>query len=201
MFSKILHEDSHNGADGYMIRSVYFDTPGDLDYYEKEDGSDPRKKIRFRCYSPGSDFAVLEMKQKQGNQQRKRSFKMPREEVERCISGDFTPLLDYGTPFTLECFGLMNRECYRPKAIIEYHRKAYVAKENNIRVTFDRNIMSSNMCNEFFSENLWLKPAIDPFSVTMEVKYDGFMLSYIMDLIKWADVSPLSAGKYSAGRF
>ncbi len=200
-FSKLLHEDSHNGDNGYMIRSLYFDTLNDVDYYEKEDGTDPRRKIRFRCYSPDSDFALLEMKQKQGVQQRKRSHKLGRSEVEQCINGDFSSLLTHDSQFLTECFGLMSRQFYRPKAIIEYHRKAYVAKENNIRITFDREIRSSQSVNNFFSANLPLKPAIDPFTVIMEVKYDGFILSYIKDIITAANASPLSAGKYSAGRF
>lgn len=39
--------------------------------------------LRLRIYDPASVFAVLEMKQKQGEQQRKRSLKLRREEAER----------------------------------------------------------------------------------------------------------------------
>ncbi len=200
-FSKLLMEDSHNGDNGYMIRSLYFDTLNDNDFYEKEDGVDLRRKIRFRCYSPNSSTALLEMKQKQGVQQRKRSHLLDRHDVMRCINGDLSPLIEQDTEFTAECFGLMSRQFYRPKAIIEYHRKAFVAKENNIRITFDRDVKATNSCGDFFSDNLSLKPAMDPGVVIMEVKYDGFLLSYIKDLIRVADASPLSAGKYSAGRF
>lgn len=80
---ELLHEDAHNGAQGYMIRSLYFDTEYDGDFFDKEYGMEARKKLRLRIYDPASVFAVLEMKQKQGEQQRKRSLKLRREETDR----------------------------------------------------------------------------------------------------------------------
>ena len=61
-FEQVLHPDSHNGKMGYPIRSLYFDTMQERDFYEKEDGLEIRRKIRLRTYSPDSDFAMLEMK-------------------------------------------------------------------------------------------------------------------------------------------
>ena len=71
-FLQVLHPDSHNGIDGYMIRSLYFDTVNDDDFYNKVDGLELRRKIRLRIYSPKDKFAYLELKQKQGNYQQKR---------------------------------------------------------------------------------------------------------------------------------
>ena len=31
----------------------------------------------------------------------------------------------------------MHRLCYRPKAVVEYQRRAFIAKENQIRITLD----------------------------------------------------------------
>ena len=61
-----LVADPHAKDGGYLIRSLYFDTMQERDFYEKEDGLEIRRKIRLRTYSPDSDFAMLEMKQKQG---------------------------------------------------------------------------------------------------------------------------------------
>ena len=41
---QLLHEDPHNGVHGYIIRSLYFDTEYDDDYFEKEQGLYVRKK-------------------------------------------------------------------------------------------------------------------------------------------------------------
>ena len=75
----VMHGDAHNGPQGYTIRSLYFDTPDDQDFHDKLDGLELRRKLRLRTYSPRSDFAMLEMKQKEGPYQRKRSLRLGRE--------------------------------------------------------------------------------------------------------------------------
>ena len=39
--------DSHNNNEGYMVRSLYFDTLDDLCFVEKMDGVGKRKKLDF----------------------------------------------------------------------------------------------------------------------------------------------------------
>ena len=55
----VLNGDPHNGADGYCVRSLYFDTLRDRDVQEKEDGVELRRKLRLRVYSPRADFALF----------------------------------------------------------------------------------------------------------------------------------------------
>lgn len=49
--------DSHSSDDGYTIRSLYFDSLEDVDWQEKEDGVEIRRKIRLRNYGSQSNFA------------------------------------------------------------------------------------------------------------------------------------------------
>ena len=70
--SRVLREDSHNGTDGYVVRSLYFDTIDDSDFRDKEDGFEMRRKLRLRIYDVNADTAKLELKEKQGEMQRKR---------------------------------------------------------------------------------------------------------------------------------
>ena len=79
--SQVMAQDRHGGALGYRIRSLYFDTLDDTDFFEKIEGAELRRKLRLRIYDPGADFAMLEMKQKQGAYQRKRSLRMGRERL------------------------------------------------------------------------------------------------------------------------
>ena len=44
----ILLQDPNNGLHGYRIRSLYFDTPEEKDFFEKEEGVETRRKIRLR---------------------------------------------------------------------------------------------------------------------------------------------------------
>ena len=40
---QLLHEDGHNGSQGYLIRSLYFDTEYDGDFFDKEYGMEIRR--------------------------------------------------------------------------------------------------------------------------------------------------------------
>ncbi|HRW12279.1 MAG TPA: polyphosphate polymerase domain-containing protein [Syntrophomonas sp.] len=195
-----MMQDSHNGTHGYMIRSLYFDTLTDRDYFEKLDGVEVRRKVRLRNYDPRSDFAVLEMKQKHGTQQLKRSLRMNRADAAEMCRGNYSPLLTYSDPFAAECFGFMHMYCYRPKTIVQYNRKAFIAQENKIRVTFDQNITATESCFDIFAENLTMYPVFNPFNVVLEIKYNGFFLSYIREFINRINRSELAVSKYCLGR-
>lgn len=196
----VMKEDAHNGMQGYQIRSLYFDTVNDCDYREKIDGMEHRRKIRLRCYHAMDDFAMLEVKQKDGVYQRKRSLKISREDAEALIMGDHSVLLHYREPFAAECYYLMSSREYRPKAIVEYRRRAYIALENNIRITFDGNITATETCFDLFSEQLVQYPVFDSSCMVLEVKYNGFLLSYIKELLALADRSERSFSKYCMAR-
>ena len=195
-----LMQDPHNGTFGYPIRSLYFDSIYDRDYEEKQAGVETRRKIRLRCYDPNSDFAMLEMKQKQGNQQRKRSLRLSREDARRLTRGDYSPLLFCGDPFAVECYGVMQMHGYRPKAIVEYNRKAFIARENKIRITFDNQIVATESSFDLFDPNLNMNPVLDKSLVVLEVKYNGFLLEYIKRMINSVDKSELSVSKYCLAR-
>lgn len=197
---QVMLQDPHNGTHGYMIRSLYFDTIRDGDFFEKQAGVELRRKVRLRCYDPGHDFAMLELKQKQGSNQLKRSLKVTREDAQRLIQCDYSPLLKYSEPFAAEMYALMQTRVYRPKTIVQYNRKAFIAKENRIRLTFDNSIVSTESSFDLFSESLNMSPVLDPYEVVLEVKFNGFLLSYIRGLINNVDKSELSVSKYVLAR-
>ena len=198
--AKVLTEDPHNKGDGYPIRSLYFDSLDDRDYQEKEDGVELRRKIRLRNYGADSPFAMLEMKQKQGSNQKKRSVRLKREDAIRLTQGDYTPLLYQPESFAQECYALMNMHVYRPKAVVEYKRMAFIAKENSIRITFDPHIIATEANFNIFDDHLLQYPVMDPVLGVLEVKYNGFLLGYIKDLLKEIQRSELSVGKYAMSR-
>ena len=197
---KVMRQDPHNGTHGYLIRSLYFDTPYDTDCFEKQAGVELRRKIRLRCYDPKHDYAMLEMKQKQGARQLKRSLRVTREDAQRLIKCDYTPLLHYKDPFAAEIYGFMQTRAYIPRTIVQYNRKAFIAKENKIRVTFDNCIVSTESCFDLLSERLNMNPVLDPYNVVLEVKFNGFILNYIQSMINCIDKSELSVSKYMLAR-
>ena len=200
ILASVVAPDPHNGLQGYPIRSLYFDTLHDRDYAETLMGTDPRRKARLRVHDPSGDFALLELKQKQGDNQRKRSLPVTREEARRLIDGDADVLLTHEEPFAAEMHALMSINGYSPKAIVEYDRMAFVAKENKTRVTFDRSVRATETNFDLFDPRLPLYPVFDPFNVILEVKFDGFLLSYIRSLLNTIDKSELSVSKYCLAR-
>lgn len=200
MFSKLLHADENSGRDGYLVRSLYFDTMQERDYWEKEDGLEIRRKIRLRTYDPEADFAFLEMKQKQGENQKKRSLKVSREDARELAKGKLDCLLGYEEDFAGECYALMHRMQYRPKSIVEYRRKAYIVRENKTRITFDHAVRATESNFDIFDPLLKQYPVLDPYLAILEVKYNGFLLSYLKELLSLEGKSPVSVSKYSLSR-
>jgi len=199
-FEQVLKPDIHNGWDGYTIRSVYFDTIWDSDYVEKEYGLQQRRKMRMRCYTPEDPTVKLEMKQADGIYRQKRSLIIDREDAKQLLDGRFGCLLNYNEPFAAECYGVLCKGIYRPKVLIEYQRKAFVAKENSTRITLDSNIRVSESHFDLFDQHPALYPAMDPFHVIMEVKYQGFLLEYIQDIINRIQGTEVAVGKYMMSR-
>jgi len=70
--SNLLQIDRN--IEGYTVRSLYFDSVNDIDYYEKLEGAYNRKKIRLRIYDDNFEFIKLELKSKFDNHQLKKSL-------------------------------------------------------------------------------------------------------------------------------
>ncbi len=197
---RLMQADPHNRDEGYPVRSLYFDSLDDRDFSEKEDGVELRRKLRLRCYGPESDVATLEMKQKEGNLQLKRSVRLERDAAIRLTHGDYAPLLNCTEPFALECYALMQTHCYLPRSVVEYRRLAFMAEENNTRITFDHKIAATEANFDIFDPKLPLYPVFGQELAVLEVKYNGFLLSYIKDLLREVDGSTLSISKYIQSR-
>ena len=69
-----------------------------------------------------------------------------------------------------------------------------------IRVTLDHHIVSTEARLDLFALDLNLYPVLGPFQGVLEVKYNGFLLSYIKSAVSQADRSELSVSKYCLAR-
>lgn len=199
-FEQVLNGDVHNGTSGYIVRSLYFDTLDDRDFIEKEEGIELRRKIRLRVYKPSDQFAMLEMKQKEGDYQVKRSLKVSRSDAMELIKGNYSSLLNYSEPFAKEIYSYMMINFYKPKVVVQYHRNAFIVKENSIRLTFDHHLVSTESSFDIFDPNLLMLPMMDLSNVILEVKYNGFLLSYVKDLISNLSCINTSVSKYYLSR-
>lgn len=198
--SNVMFLDAHGGADGYCVRSLYFDTLFDSDFGDKVDGYDNRQKIRLRTYGGDTQNVKLELKEKEGTAQRKRSLLLSRQEAQRMIDGDYTVLMERQEPLSHYLYTFMLTRVYRPKCIVEYDRVALYRKENDIRVTFDMNLRATEADFDLFAEELPLYPVCSPWDVTLEVKYNGFLYTYIKQIISKTQQMQISNSKYCRAR-
>lgn len=200
IFSQVLQTDRFSADGSYTVRSLYFDTIDDKDFFDKITEQNYRRKVRLRIYSPADQTVKLELKQKENTYQKKRSLMISKEDALALIAGHFSVLLHYSEPFAAEMYFIMTSEGYRPKTMIEYQRRAFMAKENNIRLTFDRQIGATEGNFDLFAEEPGFLPVFDPNKVIFEVKYDRFLLGYIEELLQQIDRKSISSSKYCMGR-
>ncbi len=195
-----MDPDPHNGEKGYLVRSLYFDTLSDRDFEEKVEGYDERQKIRLRVYGADAETAKLEVKEKTGGFQRKRSLILNREESARMIGGDYCFLTDREEPLANWLYAFLNVRCYRPKCMVEYDRFAFITEHNDTRITFDQNLRAGESNFDLFCREPVFYPVIPPGLVTMEVKYTGFLFTYIKNELSRCDKMQVSNSKYCRAR-
>lgn len=198
---QVMQEDSHNGAEGYLVRSLYFDSLDDHDFEEKIAGCDDRRKIRLRVYDFSSQTAKLELKEKSGIAQRKRSLLLNRQEADAMMDSRYEFLLMREEPIAHWLYSYLTLHCYRPKCIVEYNRLAYCESVNDTRITFDRNLRATESgLQGLFNERLVLYPVSHGTEATMEVKYNGFLYTYIKNMLSQSDKMWVSNSKYVCAR-
>lgn len=196
--SLTMKTDENSDAGGYLVRSLYFDSIYDNDYFDKIDGLEFRKKIRLRIYSPDQDTVKLELKQKQGAAQNKKSLIITRDLAKEMIAGRYIGLMELHSQLAEEFYQMLETGVYRPKCIVDYHRIAFAEDSNDIRITFDSEIAASHNCEGFFKKDLSLLPVRK--EPVLEVKYNGFLLSNIKRMLDIADVPEIAVSKYIMSR-
>ena len=198
--SAILSGDPVNGYKPYLVRSLYFDTIFNDDFYEKMAGVERRQKIRLRIYDPNAKTAKLEIKEKQGTTQLKRSLVLTREEAIRLQNCDYEVLKEKEDELAQELYIVMTTKLYRPVCIVEYDRVAFANPTNDIRITFDSDIRSNEGNFSIFDPNLQCYPVFSNRNTVLEVKYNGFLLSYIKEAIGSLDCTETAVSKYCLAR-
>ncbi len=182
----------------YFVRSVYFDSPDDVDYYDKQGGEMIRKKLRIRIYDINSDLAKIEIKNKYDYHQLKESLVVSRDVVKRILNGDYHDLMSMDNDLAKRIYVLL-QSGYRPKVIIEYDRAAYITTTTT-RITFDYNIKKSNDFEKFYTNDINYLELTNSNDVVLEVKFDRFLEPYISKILEHYTSRYQSVSKYVMGR-
>lgn len=191
--------DIDRSYDGYMIRSLYFDSIEDEDYYDKLNGELERKKIRLRIYDPRTEVVKLELKAKHDYHQLKESLIITKNDALELIAENYDILLSYSEDLAQRLYLMLKSGCYKPKVIIEYARIAYKGKTTT-RITFDTLIKSSNRVHDFFQDDINYQDNLLKNEVVLEVKFDRFLEPYIATILEKYISRGQSVSKYMMGR-
>ncbi|MEG0641702.1 MAG: polyphosphate polymerase domain-containing protein [Clostridium sp.] len=200
VFPKILNEDEYNKGDKYMVRSVYFDSIENVDFHDKIDGEEVRKKIRIRIYNPHDRVAKLEVKYKFNLNQRKESLTILKEDAIDLIEGRYESLLKYDDVMAKRVYGIMVSMLYKPKVVVEYKREAFYHSEYGIRATLDTEISSSETDFNIFSDDLAIVPVFDFTRPVLEIKYDKYLYKWFQDILSSRSCTSSSISKYCNSR-
>ena len=200
LFKEVLTPDPNNKSYGYRIRSLYFDSLNNDDYYAKVNGEEIRKKIRLRIYDTNTDKVKLEIKRKMNVSQRKETTTISREDAIALINKDYSVLLNYENDTAKSAYNIMTIGQYRPVVLVDYNRRAYIHNENNIRVTLDSDIKSNEFDFDMFNEDILMTPIVDYYNAVLEVKFDGELFCWISQALAGLDTTNRSLSKYCSSR-
>ena len=137
---------------GYIVRSLYLDTPRLRFYTEKLDGLKERKKLRIRAYNMQTSEApvFLEIKRKTESRISKTRAAIRFENVSRLFaplrSSRLSDLIDGGEKSLTSAYNFFyhlhkrNLQCVN---LVVYEREAFEGKvDPSLRITFDKNLRS-----------------------------------------------------------
>jgi hypothetical protein len=173
-----MERDGNAGESGeYKVRSHYFDTPHFGDFTDKRDGVYERQKYRIRTYGD-SGFYRLEKKIKRGSLNMKKSGRISATDADALVRGSTN--LKTGDEGADAIISEMWLKGYRYSVYTEYIREAFVMRELDLRITFDRGIRFLHGNRSLYETAPCAIPAFHGGEVVLEVKYKDA-------LPKWLD--------------
>jgi len=190
----------------YPVHSLYLDSDDLKIYWRTVNGDKNRFKLRLRYYSDNPDSPVFfEIKRRMKDVILKQRGGVRQTAVALLLQGhlpgpEHMLTKDPGSLVAVQRFQqLMFELDAKPKSHIYYKREAYVADNDEVRVTMDRDV--------------WAEPHLEP---TIKVKmakpvhsYAGFVIlelkftnrfpNWFRELVRVADTMQCGAAKYVAG--
>ena len=186
--------DVNAGTDGeYVVKSYYFDTLKFDDYMEKQSGIYNRKKYRLRTYGDNGEFR-LEKKVKRGQLNKKFSGKISASDADLLIAGQTNIIT--GSDDADSIISEMHLKGYRYSVYIEYERQAFILKEIDLRVTFDKGlgaIYGNYGLNETMPEPI---PVFYMGETIMEIKFRDSLPLWLNRAVYSIAPSEFSISKY-----
>lgn len=204
-----MRPDTHSSsAEGYLVRSIYYDTHDYMAYHEKLSGAAMRHKLRSRAYgaNPGDSKLVrFEVKSRYLTYIFKTTVDIPRaeyEEVDFALKSGLLPparlMNDDGV--SKEFFRLQRQYNMLPKVLIQYRRQAFERMETGrrVRANFDDELCASS--NLDLLGPLQGARRLQQYNrAIFEIKVDGHLPYWMHQLISKYNLQSQAISKYCYG--
>lgn len=195
----VARPDGHARDGRYLIRSLYFDSPGDTALREKLDGVNRREKFRLRCYNGAPSLIHLEKKSKRNGLGSKELTEVSAAEVRALLEGDLDWMARSGRTLVWELYQKMHTQLLRPRTIVDYIREPFVYAPGNVRVTIDTDIRTGLSRTDFLDPDCPTVPAGDAPAI-LEVKWDEYLPEIIRAAVQLPGRRASAFSKYAACR-
>jgi len=185
-------------ADGYHVRSLYFDDPGFSARFEKIHGYRNRSKTRIRVYNKDMSLIRFEKKIKLTGYVGKRSADITQQELSAILNDDTGILLKSDSAVLHRFYADQKLRRLRPVVMLDYLREAYRYRPGNVRVTFDHDLQAAygDFNSSFSDDGLIFRDIYPPQMLVMEIKYDEFLPTTIKRLIRPYTARRSAVSKY-----
>lgn len=195
----VMCPDPHAGPSGqYMVRSLYFDTPGCRALREKLDGLDRREKFRIRLYNGDTDLLRLEKKSKVHGLCSKESAVLAPAEAQAILEGELGWMPGArDRPLVQELYVKMRTQGLRPRTIVDYTREPFLYGPGNVRVTLDYDIRTGLRSIGFLNPSCVTIPVRGGLAV-LEVKWDAYLPEVVKDVVQLGSRQASAFSKYAA---
>ena len=189
--------DPHcDGARGYLVRSVYWDSPDRDFFWEKVEGFKFRRKLRFRWYEASGDVYV-EIKQRTDRTIQKRRVRWPAERARQVFDEGQDGGDRRWEPVVAESLVLIDLFRLMPAMGVAYRRLAFHGvHQPRLRLTFDTNVRyhrSTLGIGESFEDGMYV---VDPRYAIMEIKFDDRVPRWLCRLAGSMDWQLVRLSKY-----
>ncbi len=190
----------------YDVHSLYLDSDSLEIYWRTVNGDKNRFKLRLRYYSDNPKSPVFfEIKRRMKDVILKQRCGVKHEAVPLLLAGQLpeeSHLLskDPSNLVAIQRFHhLMMDLSAKPKSHIYYLREAYVADNDEVRVTMDRNVFSEP--NLTSSIKVKIKKPVHSYAglVILELKFTNRFPNWFRDLVRMAETMQTGAAKYVSG--
>lgn len=197
----IAYLDPHSiDETGYQIRSLYFDDIQDMALEDKKNAASSGRKYRIRIYN-NSDAAIkMERKSKIGGYICKEAVAIARDEYASIMTGQTDFLKETESSLLRDFYVESRQPLFAPRIVTDYIREAYGMETGNVRVTFDKQLMTTVDFDDLFNDQLAMVSVIPQPMLIMEVKFDHFLPFNIQYLLQNLSNQRTLISKYAVCR-